>query len=157
MTITLDPGWISDISMDEYSVGIGGTISTDRFNRFLTIISDSNYGRLAKDNLLNSDGSLKTGAEPLAALLICDIIQNKGIADNNKSETFSDGYSYTKFSTDVTKSSFLQKYEATLSELRTGKHAKSGTVRSDYEIEFAKLSQGIPPRVTDSSSNYPTI
>ena len=157
MTITLDPEWISDISMDAYSVGIGGTINSDRFNRYLFIISDPNYGRLAKDGLLESNGSLKSGAEPLAALLICDLIKNKPISDDYKSETFSDGYAYTKSTTDITKSGFLLKYESMLSELRTGKHATTGTVRRDYEIEFAKLSQGIPSRVTDSSSNYPTI
>lgn len=157
MTITLDPDWVVDISMDEYSIGIGGTISTDRFNRFLSIISNSTYGRLSKDNLLESDGSLKSGAEPLAALLICDLIKNKTISDDYKSETFSDGYAYTKSTTDITKSGFLLKYESMLSELRTGKHATTGTIRRDYEIEFAKLSQGIPSRVTDSSSNYPTI
>ena len=162
MTITLDPGWISDISMDAYSVGFGGTIDSDRFSRYLSIISDLNYGRLAKDGLLESDGSLKSGAEPLAALLICDLIQSGPVTDLGlKSEDFGGAYSYTKSETAAasTKSAFLQKYEATLekSPSRRGKLASSGTVRRDYEIEFSKLSQGTSPRVKDSSSHYPTV
>ena len=103
MTITLDTDWIADISMDTYSVAAdpsGNTsatcISQARYARYLTIISDPNYGRLAQDNLLDSDGSLKTGAETLAALLVCDLIQSGPITNLGiKSEKFEDTYSYT--------------------------------------------------------------
>ncbi len=165
MTISLDADWISDISMDTYTVGMDGTnstISTARYNRFLSIISDPVYGRLAQDNLLNSDGSLKAGAEPLAALLICDLIQTGPITDLGiKSEDFGGAYAYTKSeaAASSTKSAFMQKYEVMLAEspLKKGKFSSSGVVRRDYEIEFAKLSQGTPARVRDSSSNYPTV
>jgi hypothetical protein len=162
MTITLDPGWISDISMDAYSVGFGGTIDSDRFSRYLSIISDLNYGRLAKDGLLESDGSLKSGAEPLAALLICDLIQSGPVTDLGlKSEDFGGAYSYTKSESAAasTKSAFLQKYECVLAEslLRKGKFSSTGAVRRDYVVEFAKLSQGSSPKVKDSSDYYPTV
>ncbi len=165
MTITLDAGWISDISMDAYSVGIEGsnsTISTERYARFLSIISDPVYGRLSQDNLLNSDGSLKSGAEPLAALLICDLIQTGPVTDLGiKSEDFGGAYAYTKSeaAASSTKSAFMQKYESVLAEspLKKGTFANNGVVRRDYEIEFAKLSQGTPARVKDSSANYPTV
>lgn len=167
MTITLDADWIADISMDTYSVAAdppGNTsascISQARYSRYLAIISNSTYGRLALDNLLNSDGSLKTGAEPLAALLICDLIQSGPITNLGiKSEKFEDTYSYTisDDAANTVKSGFMAKYEALLTTMKRGVFASSGTVRKDYEIEFAKLSQGTPSRVEDSSSNYPTV
>ena len=169
MTITLDPDWISDISMDAYSVqtdASGNTsatcISSTRYSRYLEIIANPLYGRLTLDGLLESDGSLKSGAEPLAALLICDLIQTGPVTDLGiKSEDFGGAYSYTKADSaaSTTKSAFMQKYEATLenSPLKKGKFASSGAVRRDYSIEFAKLSQGIPPKVHDSSSDYPTV
>lgn len=167
MTISLDSNWVADISMDTYTVQAdpsGNTsatcISQARYTRYLAIISDSNYGRLAQDNLLDSDGSLKTGAEPLAALLICDLIQSGPITNLGiKSEKFEDTYSYTVSddAANTAKSGFMGKYEALLSKRSRGVFASSGTVRNDYEIEFAKLSQGTPPRVADSSNNYPTV
>ena len=167
MTITLDADWIADISMDTYTVAAdpsGNTsatcISQARYTRYLAIISDSNYGRLAQDNLLDSDGSLKTGAETLAALLICDLIQSGPVTDLGiMSENFGGDYSYQKSALVArdTKSAFLSKYEALLAKRYNGVYASSGTVRNDYEIEFAKLSQGTPPRVEDSSDNYPTV
>lgn len=167
MTISLDSDWIADISMDTYTVAAdpsGNTsatcISQARYARYLAMISDATYGRLAQDKLLNSDGSLKTGAETLAALLICDLIQSGPITNLGiKSEKFEDTYSYT-VSDDAAnniKSGFMAKYEALLSTRNKGVFASSGTVRNDYEIEFAKLSQGTPPRVADSSNNYPTV
>lgn len=169
MTIILDADWISDISMDAYSVQTdpsGNTsatmISSSRYNRYLAIISNSDYGRLSLDGLINSDGSLKSGAEPLAALLICDLIQNGPITDLGiKSEDFGGAYSYTKSdnAAALTKSAFMMKYEIMLAEspLRKSVFASSGTVRRDYEIEFSKLSQGTPSRIEDTSDNYPTV
>ena len=169
MTITLDPDWIPDISMDAYSVqtdASGNTsatcISQSRYSRYLNIISNSTYGRLAKDGLLESDGSLKDGAEPLAALLICDLIQSGPVTDLGiKSEDFGGAYSYTKSESAAasTKSAFMQKYEYVLAEspLRKGKFSTTGTVRRDYIVEFAKLSQGFSPKVEDSSDYYPQV
>ena len=167
MTVLLDPGWIADISMDTYSVAAdpsGNTsatcISPARYARYLAIISDITYGRLSQDKLLNSDGSLKGGAEPLAALLICDLIQSGPVTDFGiKSEKFEDTYSYTKYdgAAGSTKSAFLSKYDELLAKRNKGVFAGTGTARRDYEIEFAKLSQGTPSRVEDSSSNYPTL
>jgi len=163
MTVALDPDWIADISMDTYSVSIvtsATCISPDRYARYLAIISDATYGRLAQDKLLNSDGSLKGGAEPLAALLICDLIQSGPVSELGiMSENYGGDYSYQKsalVARDV-KSAFMQKYESLLATFKKGVYSSSGAVRKDYEIEFAKLSQGTPSRVEDSSSNYPTI
>lgn len=157
MTITLDSEWIADISMDRYDAS---DLPMGRYAKYLSIISDPTYGRLANDNLLNSDGSLKTGAEPFAALLICDLIQSGPVSDLGlMSENFGGDYSYQKSALVArdTKSAFLSKYEDLLSKRNTGVFASSGTVRNDYEIEFAKLSQGTPPRVGNSSDNYPTV
>jgi hypothetical protein len=157
MTITLDAGWISDASMDAYSVSIsGGTITPTRYARYLTIIET----RLKKDNLLDASGNIKSGSEYLAALLICDLIQSGPITDLGiKSEDFGGAYSYTKSESAAasTKSAFLQKYESALATNNKGSYASSGVVRRDYEIEFSKLSQGVPPRIKDSSDNYPTV
>lgn len=157
MTITLDPEWISDISMDAYSVGIGGTISTERYQRYLTII----VNRLSKDGLIEPSGDIKSGLEYLAALLICDIIQTGPITDTGiKSESFEGAYSYTRSESSASsnKSSFMIRYETELeSSIFRGKQASSNVIRSDYEIEFSKLSQGNSPRIRDSSSKYPTV
>ena len=114
MTITLDAGWIEDMSMGIYTVGTSGTISTARYTRFLSVISDDTYGRLSIDGLLNADGTLKTGAEPLAALLICDLIQSGPVTDTGiTSEDFGGDYSYTKSAVVARdmKSAFMAKYE----------------------------------------------
>lgn len=169
ITITLDEDWISDISMDTYSVQTdpsGNTsatcISSSRYSRYLEIISNTTYGRLAQDGLLESDGSLKSGAEPLAALLICDLIQSGSVTDLGiMSENFGGTYSYQKSALVArdTKSAFMQKYEQTLAEslMRKGKFASAGQARSDYQIELAKLSQGDYPSIADSSANFPTL
>jgi hypothetical protein len=157
MTITLDPGWIFDVSMGTYSVGdIAGTISNDRFSRFLTIIES----RLTVDNLLNTDGSLKTGTEYLAALLICDLITNGKVTNYGVvSENFGGDYSYSKsaLTARTTKTNFLVRYEEELTIRRKGKSASNGAVRKDYQIEFAKLTQGNMPAVKNSSSDYPGL
>lgn len=157
MTITLDAEWIADVSMDAYSVSItGGTITPTRFTRYLTIIES----RLSKDGLLDASGNIKVGSEYLAALLICDLIQTGPVTDLGiKSEDFGGAYAYTKSEAAASsiKSAFMMKYESALVSNRTGVQASSGVTRRDYEIEFAKLSQGTPSRVKDSSSNYPTV
>jgi hypothetical protein len=147
--------------MDAYSVSADASgnvntktcISQPRYSRYLTIITD----RLKKDGLLDYSGNIKSGAEYLAALLICDLMQNGSITDYGiKSETYGKDYAYLR-AENVTKSAFLTKYEYLLTQRNKGVYASSGTVREDYEIEFSKLSQGDLPRVYDSSSNYPTI
>lgn len=163
MTITLDPTWVADVSMDAYSVtsienGTSATcISTTRYSRYLSRIEK----RLIKDGLLDASGNIKSGYEDMAALLVCDLIQSGPITDMGiKSEDFGGDYSYTKSESAASsiKSAFMMKYEAELaSTVSRGVYASSGTVRRDYEIEFAKLSQGTPSRVEDSSDNYPTV
>jgi hypothetical protein len=94
------------------------------------------------------------------ALLICDLIASGPVTDLGiKSEDFGGAYSYTKSdaAASSTKSAFLIKYETALSQRTIGKYASSGQVRRDYQIDFAKLSQGDSPTIRDSSSNYPTI
>lgn len=155
--------------MDTYSVQAdpsGNTsatcISSTRYSRYLDIISNTTYGRLALDGLLESDGSLKVGAEPLAALLICDLIQSGPITTPGiKSEDYAGDYSYTRSEAAAsnTKSAFMMKYEQTLAEsiMRKGKFASTGQARHDYQIELSKLSQGDFPSVSDSSANFPTL
>jgi hypothetical protein len=148
MTITLDASWIKDVSMDVYNVGIGGTIDNIRFARYLTIINS----RLIKDNLLNTDGSLKTGYEYLAALLICDLIQKSPATDIGiKSEVFGDySYSKTDAASNTTKSAFMINYENELAVRRPVKLASARVTRTDQNIEFAKLSQGDYPVIGGS-------
>jgi hypothetical protein len=149
VTITLDASWIVDVSMDAYSVGVTGTINSTRYARYLTRINP----RLLADNLLESDGSLKTGCESLAAWLVCDLIQKGPITDPGiKSEDFGGAYSYTKTDAAASsvKSAFMVNYENELAIKWRGKHAVSGTERSDKIIEFAKLSQGNPPDIEGS-------
>lgn len=160
MAITLDVSWVADVSMDTYTVGntSENTITTTRFSRFLTIIEP----RLRADGFLNSAGNLDSSknAEYYAALLICDLIASGPVTDLGiKSEDFGGAYSYTKSdaAASSTKSAFLIKYETALSQRTIGKYASSGQVRRDYQIDFAKLSQGDSPTIRDSSSNYPTI
>lgn len=160
MAITLDATWIADVSMDTYSVGdtSDDTITTTRYTRFLTIIEP----RLRSDGFLNSAGALDSSknAEYYAALLICDLIASGPVTDLGiKSEDFGGAYSYTKSeaAASSTKSAFLIKYETALSQRTTGKYASKGQARSDYQIEFAKLSQGAFPAISDSSSDYPTM
>lgn len=153
MAITLDPEWISDISMGSYSVGISGTIDNDRYSRCLDIITP----RLLSDNLLSKDGSLKQGTEYLAALLICDLIANGPVTQHGiTSENFGGDYVYTKSALIArsTKTNFLVRYEEELEIRRRGKQSSSGAVRKDYQIEFAKLTQGEIPNVPDSSGGY---
>jgi len=158
MTITLDADWIADVSMDTYTVGDTGieSITTARFTRYLTIIES----RLIQDSLIDASGNIKVGSEYLAALLICDLIQTGPITDLGiKSEDFGGAYSYTKSeaAASTTKSAFMMKYETSIQTKCRGKQASVGQVRRDYEIEFAKLSQGNGPRIKDSSSKYPTV
>lgn len=161
MVITLDADWISDISMDKYSVQTdpsGNTsktcISQTRFSRYLTIIES----RLSKDGLLDSNGTIASENEYLAAYLICDLIQRGPVtAAGMKSENFGGSYTYTKTdaAADSVKSSFMLNYEAELSSRNRGTYPTDGAVRIDYEIEFSKLSQGDVPQIADTSENYP--
>ena len=158
ITITLDADWIADISMDTYIVSdYEGTITNERFTRYLTIIEP----RLSRDGLLDASGNIKVGSEYLAALLICDLIQCGPITDLGlKSEDFGGAYSYTRSEAAASsiKSAFMQRYESSLlSNSHRGTFASSGQARSDYQIELAKLSQGDYPSIADSSDNYPTL
>lgn len=155
MTITLDADWIADVSMDEYTVSMsGGTITPERFTRYLSMIES----RLLSDDLLDSSGNIKAGKEYLAALLVCDLIYSGPVNKLGMKTESIGNYSYTKAdsSTGNVKSGFLQKYELLLvSSHSKGKFASYGTIRGDNEIEFAKLTQGTPARIEDHSNNYP--
>lgn len=164
MTITLNSGWIADVSMDVYSVSAdpSGNINTKtcisqtRYARYLTITAD----RLSKDGLLDSSGNIKVNSEYLAALLVCALIQSGPVTDLGiKSEDFGGAYSYTRSeaAASSTKSAFLMKYEEALKQRNRGVQASAGVTRDDFEIEFSKLSQGDLPRVYDSSSDYPSL
>lgn len=155
MTITLLPSYIADVSMDAYTVGDSGTITETRYTVFLDLINS----RLSKDGLLTSVGELKTGCEYLAALLICDMIKSGQTQDTGIiSETFEGGYKYTKSqaAAELPVSKFMQRYEAEIKMRNRGSTASTGAVRSDYEIEFAKLTQGTPPHIEDTSDDYPS-
>lgn len=155
MTITLATSYIADVSMDAYTVGESGTITETRYTVFLNLINS----RLSKDGLLESDGSLKTGCEYLAALLICDMIKSGQTQDTGIiEETFEGGYKYkkTQGAAESPISKFMQRYEAEIKMRNRGSAASSGQVRADYEIEFAKLTQGTPPYVDDTSDDYPS-
>jgi len=164
MVITLDKGWIADVSMDVYSVAADSSgnvntktcISQTRYARYLSIAAD----RLYKDELLDSSGNIKVGSEYLAALLVCDLIQSGPITDYGiTSESYDSDYSYTKSALTAreVKSAFMCKYEDALASRNRGVQASAGVTREDFEIEFSKLSQGELPRVYDSSSDYPNL
>jgi hypothetical protein len=145
MTLSLDSSWIADVSMDAYSIGLGGTISLTRYARYLTIISD----RLTKDGLLDSVGNIKSGSEYLAAMLVCDLIQSGPQKEYGiTGESYGNDYRYTRSteSANSTKSTYLTKYELALSGRNRGVYSSSGVIRADAEIEFAKLSQGDIPK-----------
>ncbi len=162
LTITLDATWIADASMDLYSVSVldasgnvvtSGTITPTRYERFLIQVTP----RLSLDGLLDSNGSLKSGYELYAALLVCDLIKSgKTIESGLKSESYGNSYSYTKSDAAATtnKTSYMLRYEAGLAELRKGVFASKGVHRADKEIEFAKLSQGDTPEVERHHHHY---
>lgn len=151
MTITLDSGWIPDVSMDNYTVGDteGCTISNSRYSRFLDIINT----RLSKDGLLDSAGEIKTDCEYLAALLVCDLISRSKMTDYGiKQENYARDYAYTKTddaANNVT-SSFMLRYEDELSTRTRSAYATTYATREDAEIEFAKICQGPYPQIDDS-------
>lgn len=150
ITITLDPEWIAIASMNQYTVGIESTISKEWLTKLLSVIDT----RLRNDGLLNSNGTLKSGAELLAAYLICDIIKGVDPKTDKKSESYGDSYSYTKFeSASSGTTNFMQKYLAELPLWNRGKHASAGVERVDKNIGFAKLDQGAYPTVTTTEFN----
>lgn len=155
MTITLDTVHIRAASMGAFSVGTSGTIDDELYNIYLEYINT----RLSKDGLLTSTGELKTGCEYLAALLICDLIKSGQTQDTGIiEESFGGGeykYKKTQAAAELPISKFMQRYEAELKMRNRGAAASSGQVRSDYEIEFAKLTQGPQPSVENTSDDYP--
>jgi hypothetical protein len=150
MTITLDATWVALASMNQYSIGVMGTITSDWYSKILLSINT----RLSQDGLLNSDGSLKTGAELLAAYLVCNIIKNGKYDSIMKSENFEGEYSYTRF--DVAVSGITNYMNLYLNELpiwNKGKQPKASIDRTDKSIEFSKLDRGKLPSTTSTEFN----